>query len=86
MRPAKNLKQARDLAKFAPSNAEGGGVAVDAATLRAILPGVAVPDEVEDATLSSVDGANLTALGHLCEDNFLQDIYLTQYLSLNLLK
>ena len=59
VRPAKNLKQARDLAKFAPSNAEGGGVAVDAATLRAILPGVAVPDEVEDATLG-IDGANLT--------------------------
>ena len=55
-RVPRKLKQARDLAKFAPSNAEGGGVAVDAATLRAILPGVAVPDEVEDATLG-IDGA-----------------------------
>ena len=55
VRPAKNLKQARDLAKFAPLNAVGGGVAVDAASLRAILPGVVVPDEVDGCTLSDGD-------------------------------
>ena len=57
VRPARNLKQARDLAKHAPLSAAGGGVAVDAATLRAILPGVVVPNEVESATRKRTDGA-----------------------------
>ena len=59
VRPARNLKQARDLAKHAPLSAAGGGVAVDATTLRQILPGVAVPDEVESATRNRAptDGA-----------------------------
>ncbi len=57
VRPARNLKQARDLAKHAPLSAAGGGVAVDAATLRAILPGVVVPNEVESAAQKRTDGA-----------------------------
>ena len=48
VRPARNLKQARDLARFAPASATAGGegVAIDCNRLRAILPGVDVPEDV----------------------------------------
>jgi hypothetical protein len=51
-RPARSLKQARDLAKHAPlSFAAGGkGVAVSAEELRRLIPGVDVPPEVVEAT------------------------------------
>ena len=51
-RPARSLKQARDLAKHAPSSfaAGGRGVAVSAEELRRLIPGVDVPPEVVEAT------------------------------------
>jgi len=51
-RPARSLKQARDLAKHAPASfaAGGRGVAVSAEELRRLIPGVDVPPEVVEAT------------------------------------
>ena len=51
-RPARSLKQARDLAKHAPVSFEAGGrgVAVSAEELRRLIPGVDVPPEVLEAT------------------------------------
>ena len=49
VRPARNAKQARDLARHAPAAAEAGGrgVSLDADALRRLLPGIRVPAEVE---------------------------------------
>jgi glycine/D-amino acid oxidase-like deaminating enzyme len=51
-RPARSLKQARDLAKHAPASFEAGGrgVTVSAEELMRLIPGMDVPPEVLEAT------------------------------------
>lgn len=57
-RPARSPKQARDLARHAPESfaAGGRGVAVSAEELRRLIPGVAVPPEVVEATQRVPEG------------------------------
>ena len=56
-RPARSLKQARDLAKFAAvSYGKGGkGVAVDVAKLTELIPNINVPDEVVDEMVLDIE-------------------------------